>query len=54
MQAVREYYHLCRNNIIIYAGVILFSMQEVLQIIRDMYIAVELSGRPIIRVVSHL
>ena len=49
MQAVREYYHLCRNNIIIYAGGIALK-----QIIRDMYIAVELSDRPTIRVVSHL
>lgn len=37
------------ENLIIYAGGI--ALRE---IIRDMYITVELTGRPTIRVVSHL
>ena len=53
MQAVREYYHFCRNNIIIYAGGI--ALKQIIRDIRDIRdIAVELSGRPTIRVVSHL
>jgi len=54
MQAVRGYWRICRGvveeeDLIIYPGGIVLR-----EIKRDVYIAVELTGRPTIRVVSQL